>query len=99
MSVTHPTARAQDISTCRPSLAGANGSSTRGSLLFLLHRSIRLKQDACSAVVHICHRKYLLHVYMEMTQGVTVKQGMWRCSVVHQLSKPTVSLCHVTCVK
>ena len=27
-----------------------------------------------------------------MTQGVTVKQGMWRCSVVHQLSKPSVPL-------
>jgi hypothetical protein len=55
MSATHPTARTQDISTCRPFSAGVNGSLTRGSLLFLLHRSILLKQDACSAVVQICH--------------------------------------------
>jgi len=85
MSVTHPTARTQDISTCCPSLAGVNGS-TRGSHLFLLHRSILLKQDACSPLVHICHHKCLLHVYVEMTQDVTVKKGMWRCLVVHQLT-------------
>ena len=74
MSVTHPTARTQDISTCRPSLAGVNGSSTRGSLLFLLHRSILLKEDACSPLVHICHHKCLLHFYVEMTQDITVKK-------------------------
>jgi len=27
-----------------------------------------------------------------MTQDVTVKKGMWRCSVVYQSSKPSVSL-------
>jgi hypothetical protein len=54
MSVSHPIARTQDISTCRPFSASANGSSTPGSLLFLLHRSILLKQDACYPVVHIC---------------------------------------------
>ena len=37
-----------------PSLSAAvNGSSTRGSLLFILHCSILLKRDACSAVVRI----------------------------------------------
>ena len=94
-----PNCRTQDISTCHPSLASANGSSTQGSLLFLLHRSFLLKQDAHSPLVHICHHKCLLHVYVEMTQGVTVKKGIWRCSFVHQLSKPTVSLCHITCVQ
>jgi len=54
ITVTHPTARTQDISTCRPSSARVYGSSTRGSLLVLLHRSILFTQDACSAVVHIC---------------------------------------------
>jgi hypothetical protein len=78
-SVTHPTARTQDNSTCLPFPAGANGFSTRGSLLFLLHRSIPLTQVACSPMVHICHHKCLRHVYVETTQDVTVKKGMWRC--------------------
>jgi len=73
MSVTHPTARTQDISTCRPFSAGANGSSTQGSLLFLIHRSILLKHDARYPVVHSCHRKCLLEVDVEMTQDATVK--------------------------
>jgi len=93
MSVTHPSARTQDISACRNFSAGANGSSTQGSLLFLLHRSILLKHDACYPVVHVCHHKCLLEVDVEMTQDVTVKKkGMWKCSVVHQLSKPSVSI-------
>ena len=73
-SVTHPTARTQDISTCPPSSASANVASTQGSLLFLLHRTILLTQDACSPLVHICHNKCLFHVYVETTQGVTVKK-------------------------
>ena len=73
MSVTHPTARTQDISTLRPFSADANGSSTPSSLLFLLHRSILLTQDACSAVVLIRLYKCLLHVDVERTQDVAVK--------------------------
>jgi hypothetical protein len=55
VSETHQTARTQDVSTCRPLSAGVKSSSTRGILLFLLHWSILLKQDTCSAVVQICH--------------------------------------------
>jgi len=87
MPVTHPTARTQDISACRPFSAGANGSSTPCGLLFLIHRTILLKHDARYPVVHICHHKCLLEVDVEMTtQDVTVKLGMCRCSVVHQLT-------------
>jgi hypothetical protein len=53
-------------------------------------RSILLKADACSLVVQICDHKCPLEV--EMTQDITVKKGMWMCSVVHQLSEPSVSL-------
>ena len=98
--LTHPTARKQDISTCRPFSAGANGSSTRGSLLFLLHRSILLKQDARFPVVHICHHKCLLEVDVVMTQDVTVKRGnveVLSCTPIKQ--NFSVPLCHVSCVQ
>jgi hypothetical protein len=74
MSVTHPTTGKHDISTCSTFSAGADGSSTQGSLLFLLHRSTLLKPDACSPVVQICQQKCLLQVYVEITQDVTVKK-------------------------
>jgi hypothetical protein len=99
MPLTHRTARTQDTSTCRPLSAGVNCYSPQGSLLFLLHRSILFTQDACSALVQICHHKCLLQVDVEMIQDVTVKKGMQRCSIVCQLSKFSVSLCHVTCVQ
>jgi hypothetical protein len=74
MSVTHPTARMQDISTSHPFSAAVNGSSMPGSLVFQPHRSILLKQDACSPVAHICQHKCLLKVDVEKMQGVTVKR-------------------------
>jgi hypothetical protein len=74
MSVTHPTTRTQDISTSSPFSAGTDGSPTQGSLLFLLHSSIPLKQDACSPVAQISQHICLLQVYVEMTQDVTVKK-------------------------
>jgi hypothetical protein len=40
------------------------------------------------------HHKCLLEVVVEMTQDVTVKKVMSRSSGVHQLSEPSVSLCH-----
>ena len=93
MSVTHPTTGTHDISTCRPFSADANGfASTRGSLLFLVHRSILLKQDGCSPVVQISQQKCLLQVCGNDIRCHCKKKGMWRCSVVHQLSKPSVSV-------
>jgi len=71
----------------------ANGSSTRGSLMFILHRSILLTQDACSPLVHICHHNCLLHVYVEMTQDVTVKMHveLLSCTPIKQTYSVSLS--------
>jgi hypothetical protein len=94
--MTHPTTRPLDIRKSRPFPVGANASPAWGSPLFLLEGSILLKQDACSPVVQISRHNCLPQVPVKMTQDVTVKKkAMWRCSAVHKLSTPAVSLCHV----
>ena len=98
MSMTHPTARTQDISTWRLFSAGANGSSTWGSLLLLQHRSILWKQDACSPVVHICHR--VSSNLMGNDTRCHCKQRhmeVLSCTPIRQTF--SVPLCHVTCVQ
>jgi len=99
-SVTHPTARTQDISRRRPSSASVNVSPTQGSLLFLLYRYILLTQDACSPLVHICHHKCILHVFVEMTQDVTVKKHVevLSCTSIKQTFNVPLS-CNVCTVR
>jgi len=75
LSVTHPTARTQDISTYRPFCVGANCSSTQGNPLFLLRSSILLKHDECSPETLLCMCKNLSEVHVEISQDVTVKKA------------------------
>ena len=86
MSVTHPTTRTQDISTCRPFRAGANCSSTQGNILFLLNSSILLKHNECSPAVPLCMCKILPPSSCGNLTRCHCKKGTWKCSALHQLT-------------
>jgi len=100
LSMTHPHKHVTRHLNLMPFLSSVHHASTRGNPLFLIHSSVFWHKDDGCPLLLLCLHKILLHLYVKISQDVTVKKHV-KVLYCRPINNPSMSLYlmyHVYCM-